>query len=131
MSEARFRRHHVLVVDDEPFTRQLIRGLLLQLGVGSVDEAPDGETAMASVLRRRPDLVFCDIHMLPVGGLEFLRSLRSLAIPQIAQTRVVFLTSDAAVDTVHQARDLGVDGYLVKPVSLAAVEQRLARLLQA
>ncbi len=129
MTDTRFRRHHVLVVDDEPFTRQLIRGLLQQLGVGSLDDAAEGEAAMASVLRRRPDLVFCDVHMRPVGGIEFLRSLRSLAIPQIARTRVVFLTADAKADTVHQARELGVDGYLVKPVSLGAVEQRLARLL--
>ncbi len=129
MTDTRFRRYHVLVVDDEPFTRKLIRGLLQQLGVGSVDEAAEGEAAMASVLRRRPDLVLCDVHMRPVGGIDFLRSLRSLAIPQIARTRVVFLTSDAKAETVHQARDLGVDGYLVKPVSLAAVEQRLAQLL--
>lgn len=129
MTDARFRRHHVLVVDDEPFTRQLIRGLLQQLGVGSLDDAAEGEAAMASVLRRRPDLVLCDVHMRPVGGIEFLRSLRSLAIPQIARTRVVFLTADAKADTVRQARELGVDGYLVKPVSLGAVEQRLVRLL--
>lgn len=129
MTDTRFRRHHVLVVDDEPFTRQLIRGLLQQLGVGSLDDAAEGEAAMASVLRRRPDLVLCDVHMRPVGGIEFLRSLRSLAIPQIARTRVVFLTADAKADTVHQARELGVDGYLVKPVSLGAVEQRLVRLL--
>jgi two-component system chemotaxis response regulator CheY len=63
--------------------------------------------------------------MAPVDGIEFLRIVRGSDNKAIANTRIIFLTADAQRDTVLAAKDLRVDGYLVKPVSLARLQAKL------
>jgi two-component system chemotaxis response regulator CheY len=129
MSELDYGATRVLVVEDEDFTRKIIRSLLHQLGVRHFHEATDGKAGLLEVLRVRPQLVLCDIHMKPVNGLQFLKSLREAKIPAIASTPVVFLTSDSQTDTVMLAKEQAVDGYLVKPVSLAQLKRKIDSVL--
>ena len=67
--------------------------------------------------------------MKPVDGIEFLRVVRTAELKEVATTRVIFLTADAQRDTVLTAKDLSVDGYLVKPVSLARLQSKLHETL--
>lgn len=129
MTDIDYGTVRVLVVEDEEFTRKIIRTLLHQLGVRLYHEATDGRAGLLEVLRVRPQLVLCDIHMKPVDGLQFLKSLREAKIPAIARTPVVFLTSDSQTDTVLLAKEQSVDGYLVKPVSLAQLKRKLDSVL--
>ncbi|MBI1209044.1 MAG: response regulator [Azospirillum sp.] len=115
----------VLLVEDEAHTRQLVRRLLLQLGVRTIFEAVDGKDGLLQLLRIRPDIVFCDVHMKPVNGLEMLAQLRAVKLPDLAGTPVVMLTGDAAKDTVMFARNHAVNGYLVKPIAPAALKARI------
>jgi two-component system chemotaxis response regulator CheY len=107
----------ILIVEDDLHTRALIRRMLLQIGLRSIVEAPDGRAGFAEVMRTRPDLVLCDVHMEPVGGRAFLKQLREAKLPGIAATPVIFLTGDAQRDTVLFAKEHAINGYLVKPVS--------------
>jgi len=125
MSSFIFGRLRVMVVEDEPYTRRVIRGLLRQSGVRDIAEAEDGGKGFLEMLGFRPHIVFCDIHMTPVDGIEFLRIVRASENKAIATTRVIFLTADAQRDTVLAAKDLNVDGYLVKPVSLNRLQAKL------
>lgn len=125
MSETLFGRMRVLVVEDEAYTRRVIRGMLRQSGVREIAEAEDGGKGFIELLQFQPHLVFCDIHMQPVDGIEFLRIVRGADTKAIASTRVIFLTADAQRDTVLSAKDLAVDGYLVKPVSLHRLQSKL------
>ena len=129
MTEIDYGTVRVLVVEDEEFTRKIIRTLLHQLGVRLYHEAIEGRAGLLEVLRVRPHLVLCDIHMKPVDGLQFLKSLREAKIPAIAKTPVVFLTSDSQTDTVLLAKEQSVDGYLVKPVSLAQLKRKIDGVL--
>jgi len=88
-------------------------------------EAEDGGKGFIELLQFHPHLVFCDIHMQPVDGIEFLRIVRGADTKSVAATRVIFLTADAQRDTVMSAKDLSVDGYLVKPVSLHRLQAKL------
>ena len=115
----------ILLIEDEPYTRQLIRPLLHQIGVRSISEAGNGKDGLLEILRTRPDMVFCDVHMRPVGGLEVLKQLRAVKIPEIAATPVVMLTADAGAETVKVAKAQGAAGYLVKPVSLLHLKSRI------
>jgi two-component system, chemotaxis family, chemotaxis protein CheY len=125
MSETLFGRMRVLVVEDESYTRRVIRGMLRQSGVREIVEAEDGGKGFIELLQFHPHLVFCDIHMQPVDGIEFLRIVRGADTKSVAATRVIFLTADAQRDTVMSAKDLSVDGYLVKPVSLHRLQAKL------
>lgn len=121
----------VVVIEDEAFTRQLIAQELRQVGIRKIHQAADGGSGLQMVALIRPDIVFCDIHMEPVDGLKFLEALRAVRIHAIAGTPVVFLTADAEEQTVFSARDLKVDGYLVKPVSPADLKKRIDALVPA
>jgi two-component system chemotaxis response regulator CheY len=121
----------VLLVDDEAYTRQIIRQQLHQIGVRSIAEAGNGKEGLLELLRTRPDIVFCDIHMKPVGGLEFLRQVRAVKLADIAATPVVMLTGDAGSETVLSARELAASGYLVKPVALNQLKARIDALAEA
>lgn len=124
-----YGRLRVLVVEDEPYTRNTIKRLLHQCGVREVLEAPDGAQGFSLLLGFKPHLVFCDIHMEPVGGLDFLRMVRESTGEDISGTHVVFLTADAMKDTVLAARDLRIDGYLVKPANILRIKARLDEFL--
>lgn len=127
---ARYKDLRILVIEDESFARRIVTGLLRQIGFNFVEEAADGEQGFRETLRSRPQAVLCDIHMEPLDGMGYLAKLRGHEDPGIAATPVIFLTADKQQETVVSAKQLKVDGYLVKPVSLAALKQRLDALLK-
>jgi two-component system chemotaxis response regulator CheY len=121
----------VLVIEDEPNTRLLIKRLLLQIGIISVLEAGDGKAGLDEAMRTRPTIILCDVHMEPVDGRQFLKTLRGLKVRGLATTPVIFLTADAQTDTVLFAKEHQVNGYLVKPVSLTALKSRMDAVLKS
>lgn len=129
MNDIVFADLRVVVIEDEGYTRTIIVRGLRQLGIVKVHEARDGGEGLKVVATVRPSLVLCDIHMEPVDGLQFLDNLRKLPIPAIASTPVVFLTADAGQSTVLAAKNLKVDGYLVKPVLITQLRKRIEGVL--
>jgi two-component system, chemotaxis family, chemotaxis protein CheY len=115
----------VLVLEDEVHIRKIICRLLRQIGIQLIHEAANGEEGFKEMIRVRPQLILCDIHMEPINGMEFLQRLRGLSKPEFSELPLVFLTADMKSETVELARGLRVDGYLVKPVSLKALKDRV------
>ncbi|HEV7632827.1 MAG TPA: LytTR family DNA-binding domain-containing protein [Steroidobacteraceae bacterium] len=100
-----------LVVDDEPPARARLRALLGELAdIEVAGEAPDGETALRLCLAQRPDIVFLDVRMPGMDGLELARHLALLPDPPA----VVFTT--AYDEHAMAAFDAQAIGYLLKPV---------------
>ncbi len=120
----------VLIVEDEEHTRAMIRGMLRQIGIFKVMEASDGKAGLTEIARTRPTLVLCDIHMQPVDGRQFLRMVRATKVDWVRNIPVIFLTADAKPETVKVAKELNVDGYLVKPVTVADLKVRIAAVLK-
>jgi two-component system chemotaxis response regulator CheY len=119
----------VLIIEDEFHVRRLVSQILHRIGIRHVYEAEDGGAGLMETLRVKPKLVLCDIHMKPVNGLTYLANLRKAKVGDVASTPVIFLTADAERDTVMLAKDLRVDGYLVKPVSVNDVKKQITRVL--
>jgi len=119
----------ILVVEDQPYMRTLVVQTLERLGVNHVHEAEEGGAALKMTVRLRPDIVFCDIHMEPVDGLEYLHKLRAFKNAEIANTPVVFLTADAQEGTVISSKKGHVNGYIVKPTSAKILKSNINRLL--
>ena len=115
----------VLVVEDEDYTRNLTVQILRNIGVRSIAEATDGRAGLMEVVRTRPDIVLCDVHMQPLDGIGFLMGLREIKVQGVDATRVVMLTADSSKDTVILARTQAVVSYLVKPVSLAQLQEKM------
>jgi CheY-like chemotaxis protein len=115
----------VLICDDEPSLRELIRISLLD-GPYEFVEADDGEESLELARRVRPDVVILDMMMPRLSGLEVLAALRQ--DEELADTRVIVLTAQPA--TREQALEGGADVVMVKPFEpeeiAAAVEELLA-----
>ena len=120
------RPTRILVVDDDPPLREILRDML-EGERYTVDVAADGQEALALVYRERPDLIITDLQMPGLDGLELLRKLRrDLATCQIP---VIFLTVVENLDAEAKALDLGADDYLGKPVERARLLSRVRRAL--
>jgi CheY-like chemotaxis protein len=118
----------VLLCDDEEVLRRLVRATL-QTDDYRIEEAVDGEEALARARSLRPDLIILDMMMPGLSGLEVLRELR--ADPAFANTPVIMLTARARPADQEEAAAAGADRYLAKPFSplelIGVVEKLLGR----
>jgi len=116
----------MLVVDDNPHMRRLIAEIVRSLGVIHVHEAGDGAEAL-DVLRRQPvDIIFTDLSMEPVDGIDFVRLLRNAPDSKAPMTPVIMITGHSTLAKVAEARDAGVNEFLSKPITARAVLQRIS-----
>lgn len=119
----------VLIVDDEPLVRGIYR-LWLERAGHRVLEAGDGLAGLDAVSSARPDLIFCDVRMPNLDGIEMLR--RLMADPATWAIPVVMLTNQDEPALVKESLRLGAKEYLVKvntdPRQLATLVSRLTRL---
>ena len=101
----------ILVVDDDPIMRELLRIHLSNAGY-EVSVAQDGVEGGYAVLRNRPDLIISDVNMPHLDGFEFIAAVREEA--EFRSIPVIFLTS--ATEAEYRGRELGAIAYLAKPV---------------
>ena len=118
------RKLNVLVVDDVPTNRDIVRRLLLKDG-HAVAEADDGQKAVEVAAGACYDLILMDVDMPVMTGLEATRAIRAGGGPS-CKARIVALTGFAYESDVAQARDAGMDGHLPKPISFNAVRELVA-----
>jgi two-component system response regulator AlgR len=112
----------VLVVDDEPPARELLRSLLAEIGdTEFVGEAATGEAALQLAVDVSPDVVLLDVRMPGIGGIETARQLNSLLEPPA----VIFTT--AYDEYAVNAFDAQAVGYLLKPIRKEKLADALTR----
>jgi len=117
----------ILVIDDEPDLRELVRINLDQAGY-SVDTVSTGREALHALRHSPPDLVVLDLMLPDVSGTELCRKIRS--DPALAEIPVIMLTAKAAeVDRVV-GFELGADDYVTKPFSPRELSLRIAAVLR-
>jgi two-component system, chemotaxis family, chemotaxis protein CheY len=116
-----------VIVDSDAAVRGLLKTLLASESVEVVAEAEDGMQGLVAIEEHRPDLVFLDVDMPELDGLNVLRCLRAVH-PDL---RVIMATSRAEGEVVKEALSQRVAGYLLKPVDsgkvLAAVRKALGQ----
>ena len=122
------RRLRVLLAEDNPINAILTRELLHR-GGHEVTEVTSGEDAIAALERQAYDVLFTDIHMPGMDGIEATRRIRSVeASAGRTPIPIVALTADV-LDAGRQAcQDAGMDGFLSKPISPKELDKMLARL---
>ena len=104
----------VLIVDDHPVTREGLHAALdLSEDVLIVGEAESGEQAIERAGELTPDIVFMDVRMPGIGGIEATRAIRTAS----PDTRVILFTVDETRASISEAIQAGVSGYLLKDAS--------------
>lgn len=117
---------HVLVADDEPILRQILEAMLHSVG-HSAELVEDGAAALARAQAREFDVVLLDVQMPVMDGLEAARRLRAIR-PELP---LVALSANAYAADIQAGLAAGMDAFLTKPVSLAALCQTLQQARDA
>ena len=120
----------IMIVDDNAHMRTLLVEILRAIGVRHVVEAPDGSAAMNAMRTQQVDIVISDLAMRPMDGIEFVRRLRTSPDSPSPLVPVIMITGHSTTARVAEARDVGVNEILSKPVTAKGVLDRLGRVIE-
>ena len=110
----------ILVVDDSMTARKLVVDCLLEQGC-EVVEANDGKDGLAKIQENHDvNLIFSDINMPWMSGLEMVSEIKKDS--SISRIPICMLTTESGTESVAEAKKLGVDAFLVKPVQKESLE---------
>ena len=118
---------HILVVDDDPNSREIVQTFLESRGY-SVRTAANGEAALAAVQGQVPELILLDVMMPGMDGWEVARTLKDHA--DYADIRVVMMTARSDFSDKQKGLQAGADDYLVKPIQLEDLGNTVKRNLE-
>jgi two-component system, chemotaxis family, chemotaxis protein CheY len=120
-----------LIVDDSSVMRKIVERSLRQAGIDldQVNEASNGAEALESLAKTSVDLIFCDINMPVMDGLEFLRKVKT--VPAAESVPIVMITTEGSESNVVQALSIGARGYIRKPFTPEQVREHVVPLLNA
>ena len=119
----------ILVIDDEHYTRKVIKTLLMTMGVKSILDAPDGQAGLEIIPTFAPHVVLCDWEMPGMDGPSFVRAVRSPDTFPYPDVPIIMLTAHGERSRVVEASRLGIHEYLLKPVSSQALQARLLSVI--
>jgi len=119
----------ILVVDDNQYMRKMVRNLLVNCGVKEIYEAADGIAALDIIRTVGPDVVVLDWEMPLLSGAELVRIVRSPGVFPMPDIPIIMLSGYGERWRVVEAVRLGVNEYLVKPVSAKALYDRLTAII--
>ena len=127
MSHIFFDEPQVLVVDDVPATRAMLRDMLLEMGCKDILEAGDGKEALDILKNHRAQLIVCDNAMRGMSGLDLLYQLRNH--PYLVDIPFIIVSSSDDREMIDAAFELGADDYLVKPISFQLFKRKIFDVL--
>ncbi|ASL26474.1 chemotaxis protein CheY [Azotobacter chroococcum] len=118
----------ILVVDDFPTMRRIVRSLLKELGFNNVEEAEDGQDALNKLRGGGFEFVVSDWNMPNLDGLEMLKQIRS--DDGLKHLPVLMVTAEAKKENIIAAAQAGANGYVVKPFTAATLEEKLNKIFE-
>lgn len=118
----------ILIVDDFSTMRRIIKNLLRDLGFTNTEEADDGHSALPMLQGAKFDFLITDWNMPGMTGIELLKAVR--ADDKIATLPVLMVTAEAKREQIIEAAQAGVNGYVVKPFTAAALKEKIEKIFE-
>lgn len=120
----------ILVVDDFSTMRRIVRNLLGELGFSgaNIQEADDGNTALAMLQQSHIDFVITDWNMPGMSGIDLLRSIR--ADNALQALPVLMVTAENNREQIIAAAQAGVNGYIIKPFTAVTLKDKIDRVFE-
>ena len=114
-----------LIVDDDKFSRTFTKTALYQIGIKNTKEATSTEEAVELLHSFKIDVVLLDQQMPNQNGLELAKALKTGSLDGNKNIPIMMITVDTKEKTVLEAKELGIQEYLVKPISPLALKKRI------
>jgi DNA-binding response OmpR family regulator len=127
--QSRIEALRVLIVDDDPYMRKVVRTMLMTMGVKTIHEACDGFSGLDLLREQKTDLAIVDWEMPMLDGAEFVRTVRSPSTFPAPDVPIIMLTGHGDRWRVIEAARIGAHEYLLKPVSTKALCDRVVTIL--
>ncbi len=118
----------ILIVDDFSTMRRIIKNLLRDLGFTNTEEADDGNTALPLLQSGKFDFLITDWNMPGMTGIELLKAVRS--DDKLVKLPILMVTAEAKRDQIVEAAQAGVNGYVVKPFTAAALKDKIEKIFE-
>jgi two-component system chemotaxis response regulator CheY len=119
----------VLIVDDNHHMRVLLSEVLRAVGLQNIYEAGDGAEALQQMRAHPIDIVMTDLAMEPLDGIDFVRLLRNSPDSPNQMAPVIMITGHSTMRRISEARDVGVNEFLAKPLTARGVLDRLQKII--
>jgi len=119
----------ILVVDDFSTMRRIIRGVLKKLGFNNIEEAEDGDVALAKLKAGEFHFIISDWNMPNMRGIDLLKAVRS--DDKLKALPFLMVTAEAKKEEVLAAMQAGVSQYMVKPFTPDALEGKIQAIFKA
>ena len=126
----KYNQLSVLVVDDQPFYRNLMNEIMRVLGVPIVSFAVDGFDALDAMENAIPDVIFLDWVMPDMDGIEFTTKVRSMRNEVARMTPIIMVTSNNKKSQIEQAVNCGVDTFILKPLAIQSIIARIKEVIE-
>ncbi|WP_291848738.1 response regulator [Bradyrhizobium sp.] len=115
----------VLVADSHPYFRSITRTILLQLGVKATQEASDGFQAIEAICAFDPCVMILDLNIRGMDAREVVRVIRTSGVVPDPQMPIIAISDPMKRSRVVEAKQLGINHILIRPISPMLVQQRL------
>ena len=118
-----------LIVDDDKFSRTFAKTALYQIGIKNIKEVGSADEAREMVGASKIDVILLDQQMPQKSGLDFARELKNNPHDELKNIPIIMITVDTKEKAVLEAKILGIQEYLVKPISPLALKKRICSAL--
>lgn len=118
----------IMVVDDMSTMRRIVKNILKQLGFANLDEAENGQEALAKLKADKFGFVVSDWNMPVMSGIELLRAIR--ADGDLKDIPVLMVTAEAQKENIIEAAQAGVSNYVVKPFTAETLQEKMNKIFK-
>ena len=119
----------ILVVDDNHHMRMMLAEILRAVGLQNIYEAGDGAEALQQMRAHPIDIVLTDLAMEPLDGIDLVRLLRNSPDSPNPMIPVIMITGHSTMRRISEARDVGINEFLAKPLTTRGVLDRLQKVI--
>jgi two-component system chemotaxis response regulator CheY len=119
----------ILIVDDFKSMLMITDSILKQFGFKHIDQAMDGQSALAKIKENKYGLILSDWNMEPMNGMDLLKAVRS--DPAVKATPFILITAESKAENIIAAKQAGVNNYIVKPFTAATLKEKMSAVLGA
>lgn len=117
----------ILVVDDTPTLRKILKFQLNKMGFSQIYEATDGLNALKILQDRKIDLIISDWNMPVMTGVELLAAVRNSA--SLKEIPFIMISAESSPSRISMAMKLKVDQYIIKPFTFEILEKKINLLI--